>query len=121
MNLTHTFLFASRPLNMMSFSGAVTNQSLYLNGPGGQPGNGFPLARRGCITALHLWDGTTYRFDVDEIAFQSGDTLAVYCQNTGSDYTVKVRLNGSTTALNVTGVPYNTTLFATVEFQLFRE
>ena len=92
MNLTHTFLIASRPLNTMSFSAAVTNQSLYLNGPGGEAGNGYPLARRGYITALHLWDGTTYRYDTDEIAFQMGDTLAVYCQNAGSDFDVKVRL-----------------------------
>jgi len=121
MNHTHSFLFASRTPNIMSFSGAVTNQSVHLPGPGGQSGTGFPLPRRGYLTALHLWDGSSLHFDDDEIPFQSGDKLSVYCQTGGSDFSVKVRLNGTTTPLQVDSVPFNTTLFATVEFLLFRE
>jgi hypothetical protein len=121
MNLTHTFLLATRPPNTMSFSAALTTNSAYLNGPGGHTGDGFPLPRRGYLVALYLWDGTTLRFDDDEIAFQSGDRISVYCQTTGSNFTVKVRLNGNTTALQITGVPFNTTLSATVEFLLIRE
>ena len=121
MNLTHTLLLASRPLNMICFSGAVTNQSVYLNGPGGQAGDGFPLPRRGYLTALHLWNGTTHLFDTNEIVFNSGERIAIYCQSTGSDFTVKVRVNGTSTALEISNVPFNATLFATVELQLFRD
>jgi len=105
----------------MGFSGAVTNTSIYLNGPGGQSGNGFPMPRRGYLTGFSLWDGTTLRSDAVEIAFNAGDKIAVYCQSGGSDFTVKVRVNGTSTTLQVSGVPFNTTLFGTVEFMLIRE
>ena len=121
MNNTHSFLLATRTPNTMGFSGAVTNQSVHLPGPGGQSGTGFPLPRHGYLTAIHVWDGTTLRFDTSEISFQAGDKISVYCQTTGSDFTVKVRVNGTSTALEVRSVPFNTTLFVTVEFLLFRD
>ena len=121
MNLTHAYLLASRPLSTMAFSGVVSNQSVYLNGSGGQAGNGFPLPRRGYITALQVWDGTTLRFENEQLQFQAGDRIAVYCQAAGSDFAVKIRLNGNSTALQVTGVPFNSTLYATVELMLIRE
>ena len=121
MNQTHSTLLATRPSNTMAFSGAVTNASTYLIGPGGQAGDGYPLPRRGILTQLHIWDGTSHRSDTDEIAFNSGDRVSLYCQTTGSDFTVKVRINGSSTNLQVLNVPFNGTLFATVEFLLIRE
>ena len=121
MNLTHTFLLATRTPSTISFSGAVTNQSTHLSGPGGVAGNGFPLPRRGYLRSLHVWDGTTLRYETDEIQFQPGDLVSVYCQSTGSDFTVKIRVNGTSTALQVTGVPFNSTLYATAELLLFRE
>ncbi len=68
-----------------------------------------------------MWDGTTQRYDTDEIAFNAGDKISVYCQSSGTDFTVKVRLNGTSTLLEVSGVPFNTTLYATLEFMLIRE
>lgn len=120
-NNTQNYLLAHAPISTLAFSGAVTNVSVALNGPGGQSGNGFPLTRRGYLTGLHVWDGTTERFDAVEIAFNAGDKVSVYCQSSGTDFTVKVRVNGTSTQLQVSGVPYNTTLYATVEFMLIRE
>ena len=118
---TLAYLFASRPLNTLGFSGVTTTSSIYLPGPGGQAGDGFPLTRAGHITGIKVWDGTTLRSDVDNISFQSGDRLSVYCQNMGSNFTVKVRLNGNSTSLDVASVPHNSTLFVMVEFQLLRD
>jgi hypothetical protein len=122
MNLsTLSYLFARSPISTMGFSGVTTTASIHLNGPGGQSGDGFPLPRDGVLTRLEIWDGTTRRFDTDEISFVAGDRLSVYCQNLGSDFTVKVRLNGVSTAMQIEAVPHNSTLFAVVEFSLRRE
>jgi len=120
-NNTHAYLMARTPLSTMAFSGAQTNQSVYLHGPGGQNGDGFPLPRRGYVTGLHVWDGTTLRSDSSEIAFNAGDRISVYCQSGGSDFAVKLRVNGTSSAMQVSGVPFNTTLYATVEFMVVRE
>ncbi len=121
MNNTHSFLLASRPLDAIHFSGAVTTTSAYLNGPGGQAGDGFPVTRRGFLTGLRVWDGANLHSDSDEIAFNADDRISLYCQVVSGTFTVKVRVNGSSTALEVAGVPFNTTLFATLEFLLVRE
>jgi hypothetical protein len=62
----------------------------------------------------------TLRSDAGELAFNAGDKVSIYCQSSGSDFTVKVRINGSSTTLQVSGVPFNTTLYATVEIMLVR-
>ncbi len=118
---TLAYLLAARPMSTMGFSGVTASSSVYLPGPGGQAGDGFPLTRPGHLTAIKVWDGTTLRSDADIISFQSGDRLSVYCQNVGANFTVKVRLNGNSTALEIAGIPFSTTLFAIVEFQLNRE
>ncbi len=118
---TQLFLYATRTLNTMGFSGVTVTSSVYLNGPGGQAGNGFPLPRNGLLTGLYVWDGTTLRSDTDMISFVAGDKLSVYCQNAGSNFTVKARLNGNSTSLEVPNVPFNTTQFVVVEFTLNRD
>jgi hypothetical protein len=121
MNLsTLSYLFARSPISTMGFSGVTASTSVHLNGPGGQAGDGFPLPRDGVLTRLELWDGSTRRFDTDEISFSAGDRLTVYCQNVGASFTVKVRFNGVSTALQIEDVPLNSTLFAVVEFSLLR-
>jgi hypothetical protein len=122
MNLsTLSYVFARSPISTLAFSGVTGTTSVHLNGPGGQAGDGFSLPRDGVLTRLELWDGTTRRYDLDEISFTAGDRLAVYCQNMGTNFTVKVRFNGVSTALQIENVPHNSTLFAVVEFSLLRE
>ena len=104
----------------MCFSGTTGTTSQGLPGAGGQAGSGFPLPRAGFLTSVHLWDGSTYRFDANEIAFAAGDRLSVFCQAGASDYTVKVRLNGNSTGLQMTGVPFSSTLYITVECLVLR-
>jgi hypothetical protein len=112
---------ARRPISTMGFSGVTQAASIHLNGPGGQSSGGFPMTRHGVLTALHLWDGTTHLFDSGEVEFQPGDRLAIYCQTSGSDFTVKLRLNGSSAGIQCAGVPLNSTLYAVVEFILIRD
>jgi hypothetical protein len=120
-NSTQNYLLANTPLSTICFSGTTDTSSIYLNGPGGIAGDGLPLPRRGFLTGFTLWDGSLVRSDADKVSFNSGDRLSVYCQNTGTDSTVKVRLNGVSTSLQITAVPYNSTLQAVVEFMLVRE
>lgn len=115
---TLNYLYARAPISTLSFSGVTTTASIYLKGGGGEAGDGFPMPRDGVLTGLRVWDGTTLRFDTDEISFAAGDRLAVYCQTTGSNLSVKIRVNGTSTAMQVTGVPFNSTLFAVIEFVL---
>lgn len=119
-NATHSYLLARSALSTISFSGTVGTTSITLNCPGGTSGS-VPLPRRGFATALHIWDGTTLRYDRNEIAVESGDRISVYCQTSGSTFTVKLRINGTSTALQVTDVPQNTTLVVTVETVLIRD
>ncbi len=95
--------------------------SVGLPGPGGQTGSGFPMPRRGYLTGLHVWDGADYRYDVDEIAFNAGDVLSIYCQAGAGDYTVKLRLNGNSSNMQIESVPFNSTLYVTVEFLIIRD
>ena len=120
-NQTHNYLLANTPISTMGFSGTTGTSSIYLNGPGGVAGDGFALPRRGYLTGFTLWDGSVVRSDAAKISFDSADRLSVYCQNTGTDFTVKVRLNGVSTSLQTTGVPHSLTLQAVVEFMLVRE
>lgn len=119
-NTTHCYLLAARPLNTLGFSGVTTTVSVNLPGPGGQNGDGFPLTRSGYLTRLYVWDGTTLRSDNTLISFTGGDRLSLYCQSTGTDFTVKARLNGTSTNLQVKNVPYNSTLYVIAEFSLIR-
>ncbi len=119
-NHTLNYLFSRSPISTMGFSGVTASSSVYLSGAGGQGGDGFPMPRGGYLTRVRVWDGSTDRYDADHVEFQAGDRLSVYCQNMGSDFTVKVRINGTSTTLQVTSVPFNSTLMSTVEFILMR-
>jgi len=120
-NTTLNYLFATRPLCVLGFSGTTATSSVHLAGPGGQSGDGFPMPRDGILTGLRVWDGSSGYHDLGSVSFSAGDRVCVYCQTTGSDFTVKVRLNGISTVLQTPSVPHNSTLFAVVEFTLHRE
>ena len=119
-NQTHNYLLANTPLSTICFSGTTGTASVNLNGPGGVAGDGFPMPRRGWLTQLFLWDGSIIRSGGDEISFNSGDRVCIYCQNTGTDFSVKVRINGVSTSLQLTSVPHNSTLQVVLEFMLVR-
>lgn len=120
-NQTQNYLLASTQLSHMCFSDTTGTSSMYLKGAGGVSGDGFALPRYGYLTSLTLWDGTVLRTDVDEVSFNNGDRVSVYCQNTGTDFTVKVRLNGVSTSIQVSGVAHNSTLQAVLEFISIKE
>jgi hypothetical protein len=119
-NTTLNYLYATTPPTVLGFSGVTTTSSIQLNGPGGQSGDGFPILRDGYLTGLSVWDGATWRSDSAEIKLNAGDRISVYCQNAGSSFTVKIRINGVSTTVQTAGIPYNSTLMALVEFTQHR-
>ena len=119
-NTTLNYLYATTPPAVLGFSGVTTTSSILLNGPGGQSGDGFPVLRDGFLTGLSVWDGTTWRSDSGEIELAAGDRISVYCQSTGTDFTVKIRVNGVSTTVQTTSIPYNSTVMALVEFTQHR-
>lgn len=114
-NTTLNYLYATDPPSLLGFSGVTGNVSVQLNGPGGQSGDGFPVLRDGDLLGISVWDGSTWRSDTGGIALSAGSRISVYCQNTGSDFTVKARVNGISTSIQTTGVPHNSTLMVMVE------
>ena len=119
-NTTQNYLLANTPISTIAFSAVVSTSSVYLNGPGGVSGDGFALPRRGYLTGLTVWDGSLVRGDATQITFDAFDRVSIYCQNVGPDFSVKVRLNGVSQMLHVTGVPHSSTLQAVLEFMLVR-
>jgi hypothetical protein len=117
-NSTLNYLQATLPVSTLCFSGALTTASVYLNGPGNQAGNGFPMLHAGYIQGFAVWDGTSLHTDQTEVSFVVGDKISVYCQNVGTSYTIRIRVNGGSSAIQITGVPLNTTVFATLEILL---
>lgn len=114
------YALASQPLIFFSFSGTTTTASQYLSGPGGIAADGIPVPFAGTLVKIIVFDGSNTYTDDDSITFSAGDRLSVFCQNAGSNFTVRARLNGSSTALQVTGVPFNSTLQVTLVFAINR-
>lgn len=119
-NSTLSYLYGRTPLCVMNFSGVTGTASVHLNDPGGLSGDGFPLPRSAILSGLEVWDGARRFSDSDTISLVAGDRLSVFCQNQGTTFTVKVRVNGTSTALEVAAVPHNSTLFVSVEYMLKR-
>ena len=118
MNSSLAYQFAVTPLSTVCFSGQVTNASVNLPGPGGQSGNGYPMLHSGYLTGLSVFDGTSVRKDTTLVSFAADDKVSIYCQNVGSTFTVRARVNGTSSNLAVLNVPFNSTLFVTLEFAL---
>ena len=117
-SLAHAF--ASQPLQMLNFGGTLGTSSVYLPGPGGIAADGVPIPYAGTLAKLILFDGTNIHSDGSTVTFATNDRIAVYCQNVGGSFTVKVRINGVSTTLQVSSVPLNSTLLATVVFAINR-
>lgn len=118
---THCFLLARAPISTMAFSAQTGATSMYLNGPGGESGDGFPLPRAGVLRSLSVFDGSQIHSDFADVSFGAGARLSVYCQSMGSNFTARVRINGASAGINVPDIPFNSSVKAVVEFALSRE
>lgn len=114
------YALASQPLIFLFFSGTTTTASMYLPTAGGIAADGIPIPFAGTLSRLTVFDGTTVRADTDNITFAANDRLSLYCQNVGGTFTVKVRLNGVSTNLQVASVPLNSTLQVSLAFAINR-
>lgn len=117
---TLAYALASQPLLCLNFGGTTTTSSVYLPGPGGIAADGVPIPYSGTLAKLILFDGTNIHSDGATVTFAANDRISVYCQNVGGSFTVKVRINGISSTLQVTSVPLNSTLQATVVFAINR-
>lgn len=111
---THAFKLAQQPLAVLCFSGAVASSSVYLPGAGGVAGDGFPVPYNGYALSIHVWDGSTMRSDSAQIALTAYERLSVYCTWTGTDFTVRLRIDGVNSSLQVTAVPGSSSLTVTI-------
>ncbi len=103
---------------ILGFSKVVTTTSLYLNGCGGNSGDGHPLPKAGRILSINCWDGTNLVTSTGSISFSAGDRLSVYAAASGGKFDVTARINGVDTALAANALDQSTTLWASVLVQL---
>ena len=120
MTINHTlnYLLARRHETLICFSAAVTTGSQYLNGPGGQPGDGLPLPKAALVTRIDCWDGANLKSATGLISVAAGGRLSVYAAASGGLFDVKLRVNGVDTTLAAVGAGVNTTLFVAVHLTL---
>jgi hypothetical protein len=107
---TLSYALASQPLISLVFSGTTGTSSQYLAAAGGIAGDGVPIPFSGSLYKLTVFDGTTVYTESDVITFNANDRISVYCQNVGGSFSVKIRINGSSSAMQVVSVPLNSTL-----------
>lgn len=117
---TLAYALASQPLMFFTFSGTTSTSSAYLPTAGGIAADGVPVPYAGTLAKLIVFDGTNTYSDSETITFSANDRIAVYCQNVGGSFTVKVRINGVSTTLQTASVPLSSTLHATVVFAINR-
>ncbi|MCB9357574.1 MAG: hypothetical protein H6505_03285 [Calditrichaeota bacterium] len=117
---TLAYALASRPLVLFCFSGTTGTSSQYLPTAGGIAADGMPVPFGGTLLNLSVFDGTTVHNDTGNIAFTANDRLSIYCQNVGGTYSVKIRLNGISTVMQVDSVPLSSTLQVTITAALNR-
>lgn len=117
-NNTLNYLLAKQSDVMLCFSDQVTTSSTYLKGAGGQAGDGFPLPRDARLYRIDCWDGSVLVSDTDNIEISQGDRISVYATANGGVMDVKVRINGSDTALVAAGCLQNATLMVTIHLNL---
>jgi hypothetical protein len=120
LNLTACWLESKLAASMIHFSATVGISNLYLNGPGGASGDGFPIPSGGLLKSLMIWDGTTLHTIEQDIPFNDGDRIAIagVYDPTPQTFTLAVVKNGASIPLSLENIPPNTTYFATVELLL---
>lgn len=118
-NQTHAFNLAQMTPCLMCFSKALpASGTVYIEGAGGQSGDGFPVPYSGFLTHLSLYDASTplYHSDTAEITLTGNQRICLKAIWTGADYSVRVMLNNVNTALVIHSIPANVTILATVTF-----
>ena len=118
LNLTTTWIEASRSIQVLPFSKHLSSSSTWLIGAGGLAGDGFAMPHGGVIRRLQLFDGFSVREATATLAFEAGDRIAVYATWNGSNFTVAVTINAVVSSVAVASVVANRDLYATVELLL---
>ncbi|MFH0881663.1 MAG: hypothetical protein V2A56_01655 [bacterium] len=114
LNLTAAFLEARMSPSLLPFSASVATSSTFLKGAGGIGADGVPLPFSGTITGLSVWDGSTLRSDTRTLSVSANDRITLFATYSGGTFTVSVIRNGNFTNVQVSGVPANSTLQASV-------
>jgi hypothetical protein len=120
LNLTAAILEAKMSPSLLSFSKQVAATSTFLDGSGGNGGDGVPCPFPGKVAGLQVWDGTNLHNSTATARINPGDRIALFATYASGTFNVTVILNGSYTGVQVTGVAANTTLHAAVSLLLER-
>ncbi len=120
LNLTAAWLEAKLTPAMLHFSATVTTNNTFLNGPGGESGDGFPMTSAGVVRSLSIWDGSTLHTAELDVSFDAGDRFALSAiyATSPQTYTVALLRNYVTMPLYIGGLPPNSTFFVTLHLLL---
>lgn len=104
---------------ILSFSRLLRgNENAYLNGSGGNGGDGLPMPLSGVIVSLNCWDGSELFVEQDARKFDKGDRISIYADMYDRKYRLTVRINGGNTESLVIGLATERTLWASILIML---
>ncbi len=121
LNNTLTYMLTKRSRSIMCFSAQVTTSSVYLNGPGGLSGDGFPFPCAGQVVRIDCWDGTSLISTDGIVSFAQGDRISVYANYNAGMFDVTVRKNGIDTAISCLSLNANASMFVTMHLMLIED
>lgn len=120
LNPTLNYLLEKFSVSVMPFGAALTTESKYLGGAGDCAGDGFPLPLGGEILGMRVWDGINDQEKLSTLSVNAGNRVSVFAQHTGTDYVLTLRIDDADTAITISGVKDNATIFASVLLNLQR-
>jgi hypothetical protein len=110
LNATENYLRNRQDHVMINFAGTVATSSTYLSGPGGAPGDGYPVPAPGKVVRMYTWDGANLRTTTIQTSLNAGDRLSVYALYDSPYFLLTLRVNGSDSGTYCTQVSSNATL-----------
>jgi hypothetical protein len=118
LNATENYLKDRQDRVLINFAGTVVYASLYLTGPGGFAGDGYPMPAPGKVERLYVWDGVQLHSTTTQTNFNAGDRLSLYALYGAPYFQVTLRVNGVYGATYCTQVGSNTALQASLLVRL---
>ena len=118
LNTTETYLRDRQNQMLMNFAATVNSASMYLTGPGGYAGDGYPMPAPGRAVRLYVWDGTNLRSTTVPSSFNAGDRLSLYALFDSPYFQVGLKINGDWAATYCSQVAPNSTLRASLLLRL---
>jgi hypothetical protein len=94
LNPTENYLRDRKDHVLINFAGLPEGSGVYLTGPGGYAGDGYPMPAPGQVLRLYVWDGAALRTCATATSFDAGDRLSVQVQDDQPWYQAMLQING---------------------------